>query len=319
MPRGFIPWLIVSLLACAVACGDQPAPKPPITLTIATGSADGVYFAVGKSLAAAYNRMAGVQATAELRDNPVRNVDEIETGAVDLTLDGAGHAYSAFKQGTEALNRPHLRLRAIAVLFSTAVQIVARTDSGIRHVEGFRGRRVAVGSRGSSTDEASRIILDSYGLTADKVTPIFDSSRDVVASMRDRKLDGVFQFTPLQHSIMADLADSLDVRLIGIERTRIARSQESYPFLKTTLIPAGTYRGQTDDVTTVGTDILLLCRSDLPDQLVHDLTRTLFATVRDLATAHPAAAAIHPDRGPAASIPLHAGAARYYRERELLR
>jgi TRAP-type uncharacterized transport system substrate-binding protein len=57
----------------------------------------------------------------------------------------------------------------------------------------------------------------------------------------------------------------------------------------------------------------------LPDQLVLELTRSLFAAVPELAAAHPAAAEIDPDRGPSASVPLHPGAARYYRERELLR
>jgi hypothetical protein len=66
-------------------------------------------------------------------------------------------------------------------------------------------------------------------------------------------------------------------------------------------------------------DVLLLCRQDLPEHLVHDMTATLFDSVPDLRKAHPAAAAIDPDRGPTTAVPLHPGAVRYYREREILK
>ncbi len=66
-------------------------------------------------------------------------------------------------------------------------------------------------------------------------------------------------------------------------------------------------------------DVLLVCREDLPEPLVYDLARTLFDAVPVLAQAHASAEAIDPDRGPTAAIPLHPGAARYYREREILK
>jgi len=319
-PRRFIGLLSISLVAVMGGCQVEPAQKPTTTLTIAAGSADGVYYSVGKALAAAYNRLPGVQARAELGEMSSQNVEKIETGAADLSFDGAGHAYLAFKHGTQVDRRPHERLRAIAVLFSTAVHIAARRGSGIRGVEDFRGKRIAVGSRGSSTEEASLLVLESYGLNYDSFMPVFPLNRDLATDAREGILDGFFQFTPLQHAVMTEVIGSLDFQLIPITREKIADIQERSPFLlKSTRISAGTYRGQTEDVMTVGTDILLLCREDLPDQLVHDLTRTLFAAAPELAAAHPAAAGIDPDRGPAASIPLHPGAARYYRERELLR
>jgi TRAP-type uncharacterized transport system substrate-binding protein len=66
-------------------------------------------------------------------------------------------------------------------------------------------------------------------------------------------------------------------------------------------------------------DIVLLCRQDLDQSLVFELTRTLFESVPALMKAHAAASAIDPERGPTASIPLHPGAARYYRAREILK
>ncbi|MDR1988668.1 MAG: hypothetical protein LBQ09_00385, partial [Acidobacteriaceae bacterium] len=90
-------------------------------------------------------------------------------------------------------------------------------------------------------------------------------------------------------------------------------------YLKSTTIGRNTYRGMDDDLLTVGMDVLLLSRADLPEPLVYDLAKTLFASVPQLAAAHAAAGNIDPERGPTATIPLHPGAARYYREREILK
>ena len=107
--------------------------------------------------------------------------------------------------------------------------------------------------------------------------------------------------------------------MIPVDRGKIGAIQERHHFLKSTTIPAGTYAGQDRDLLTLGMDIVLLCREDLDEPLVYELTRILFESVPALVTAHAAARGIDPERGPTASIPLHPGSARYYRVREILK
>jgi TRAP transporter TAXI family solute receptor len=142
---------------------------------------------------------------------------------------------------------------------------------------------------------------------------------DAAAALRAGSLDAAFIYAPFVNPVVAALTSAADVRLIPIRRSSLGPIQEAQHFLKSTTIPGGTYRNQEEDVLTVGMDVLLLCRQSLPDALVYDLTKTLFAAVPSLRQAHPSAAGITPDRGPTTAIPLHPGAARYYRERELLR
>lgn len=318
--RRLIELLAISTSCLAAGCQAEPAAKPATALTIATGSSDGIYYQFGKALAAAYSRLPGVHASAEVRPSSVRNLEEIESGTADLTLDGAGHAYQAYTQGTELDAHPHTKLRAIAVLFSTSVQIAARRDSGIRRVEDFRGKRIAMGVPGGLTDEASQLILQIHGVKQGDIVQEHRSGRDLITGIRDRSIDGFFLYSPLGPAVLNELSASAEIELVPIERKKITDIQARSPFLlKTVVIPAGTYPGQHAEIATVGADILLICRSDLPERLVLELTRALYAAVPELADAHPVASEINPDRGPLASIPLHPGAARYYRERELLR
>jgi TRAP-type uncharacterized transport system substrate-binding protein len=69
----------------------------------------------------------------------------------------------------------------------------------------------------------------------------------------------------------------------------------------------------------VGVDTMLACREDLDEMLVYRLTKTLFEALPGLAARLDSLKSMDLDQVAATPIPLHSGAARYYRERELSR
>jgi hypothetical protein len=95
----------------------------------------------------------------------------------------------------------------------------------------------------------------------------------------------------------------------------IERLRHDYPFFRSAIVPGGVYRGHPAAVPTIGVDNVLLCRSGLEEALVHDLTRQFFSALPSLSML----SFMDLDQSPATPIPLHEGAARYYREWELSR
>ena len=71
--------------------------------------------------------------------------------------------------------------------------------------------------------------------------------------------------------------------------------------------------GNHPEVETIGVDSLMVCRDDLSEELVYWITRSLVESLAGL----PRSTALDPEQVHATPIPLHAGAARYYREQEL--
>jgi TRAP-type uncharacterized transport system substrate-binding protein len=63
--------------------------------------------------------------------------------------------------------------------------------------------------------------------------------------------------------------------------------------------------------------MLLVCRGDLEDGLVYDLTRHFHEALPRLVRFEPALGVMDPTQAPATPIPLHTGATRYYRERAM--
>lgn len=301
------------------ACSPPPPPPAePTKLVIGTVWAGAAWDRIGHALAAAYNeRLPGVRAVAKPSGNLDKEMAAFERRETDLAILDVETAYLAFSTEPHEETPPH-RLRAVAVLFSTAVQIVARSDSRITRVADLRGKRINLGSKGSPTERAARLILESHGVPFTQVQPTFDSG-EAAEALRTGKLDALVLYSPFQNPVIADMAAANSARLVPIDRATVAAIQERHHFLKAITIPGGTYKNQDEDLLTVGMDVLLVCRDDLPEPLVYDLARTLFDAVPLLMQAHASAQGIDPDRGPTAAIPLHPGAARYYREREILK
>jgi len=311
--------LLVTIVALS-GCGTPPAPPTPVDLTIGTVFAGSAWTAVGKSLADVYSaKLPGVRATATTNEDLESTADSLQRGDVQLAIEDVETAYVAFSRGTPQMAEPHRDLRAMAVLFSIAVHVVARTTAGIEGIGDLKGKRVGMGAPGSPTHRAAALILEGHGVGVKHITPVPLTGDAAAAAIREGTLDAAFIYVSFQNPVVTALTGADDVRLVPIQRLSLGHIQEGHHFLKSTTIPGGTYKNQEEDVLTVGMDVVLLCRQSVPDALVYDLTKTLFDSLPVLRQAHPSAAGIDPDRGPTSAIPLHPGAARYYRERELLR
>lgn len=315
MIRFILPSALASVLA--VGCQSPPPQETQTNLVLGTVFSGGSWDLVGRALANEYTeRLPNIRVEARTAEDLWLQTDLVQNGESDLAIDDVETAYVAYSTGTKGDPTPHHDLRAISVLFSTAVQIVARPDSGIARVADMRGKRVGAGVKDGPTERAARLILESHGVPVSEVQLVVQAGTS--DAFKRGELDATFIYAPFQNPLIAEMSGDQGVRLIPIERRALGAIQERHHFLKSTLIPGGTYQNQDDDVLTVGMDVLLICRRQLADSLVYDLSRVLFESVPELRLAHASAGGINPDRGPTAAIPLHPGAARYYREREIL-
>ena len=91
------------------------------------------------------------------------------------------------------------------------------------------------------------------------------------------------------------------------------------PFVAST-IPANTYTGQTTDVPTVAVMNFLVTHEGVSDEIVYQMTKQLFENLPQMVAAHKAASAISLKTAiQGMPLPLHPGAARYYKEMGLIK
>ena len=96
----------------------------------------------------------------------------------------------------------------------------------------------------------------------------------------------------------------------------IKELKAKYPWYTSYTIKAGTYPNQDKDVKTSAIKMVMFCRGDLPEDVVYQLTKTLWEHMDELGQSQKNLKGLTAENAvkDIADIPLHPGAAKYYKE-----
>jgi uncharacterized protein len=308
--------LAFSVTACPRVAGKPAGPR---IIRLSTGVPGAFFSPLGAELASAYaNRLPEFSFEVVPSGGALHNLEELQRGSADLGLTHADVTYLAFVGRLDERPVPFDQLRGVAVLQLTVVHVVIRPGFTVSSIADLRGRRVALGPLGSGTAETAKVLLQSFGLSLSDVRGEYLPFLEAAHRITRNEIDAAFVSAgyPAESVQVAARAGAAFVEVSGpvVERLRT-----DYPFLRVALIPSGTYAGLRRSLHTVGIDTLIACRAGLDESVVYRLTKTFFEVLPELATRLDALRRMDLARAPATPIPLHDGAARYYRERELLR
>ncbi len=287
---------------------------------LATGGTAGTYYPFGGAMAKIWNsKIPGMNVTAQATGAAVENVrlinkDEAELALVQSdTIDFAFYAKEAFKEKIT-------KMGVIAVLYPEIVHVIVRADSPAKSFADLKGLKVGVGAPGSGTEANFRQLMDVFGMKKDDVKAQYLSYAESAEQFKDKHIDSFFLTTGVPNSALMDVATVRPVRLLSIEDAMITKITQKYPFLAPSTIPANSYKGQTEEVKTIAVMAVLIAHSKVPEDTVYKITKALFDYKADLASAHAKGNLLSlqtATRG--VSIPFHPGAAKYYKEKGVMK
>lgn len=327
-----------ALIGATVALGLASAAiaQSPAFFRIATGGTSGTYFPIGGLLANAISSapgsrsceeggscgVPGLIATAMSANGSVANVNGINGGTIESGFSQSDVAYWAYTgtgvfEGKEKVEK----LRAIANLYPESIHLIASVDSGINSVADLKGKRVSMDEPGSGTLVDARIILEGYGMTEADVSAEFLKPDQAADRMRDGAMDAFFFVGGFPAGAIAELASQQPIKVIPIDGDNAGGITEQYEFFAVNKIPAGTYEGQTDDVSTLAVGAQWITSADQPEELIYNITKALWndKTRSLLDSGHAKGKSITKETAlDGVGIPLHAGAERFYKEAGLL-
>jgi TRAP transporter TAXI family solute receptor len=236
---------------------------------------------------------------------------DLKNEKTNLTGTLADVAYLAYAGQLEEMTEPFDQLRGMAVTGLNTMHLLVGRNTRVETLRDLQGMRVSLGAPGSSTAHITRRMFQALGIAGSQSRGERIPNSEIAARLRNGDIDAAFSgFAPPNATVIAAMNGG--ARLIPIDGPVIEDMRTRYPYLKRTLIPRGTYPNQPEPIRTLGVDTLLVCRADLDDELVYRFLDAYFAT-------RPTMTPPNLDRAPATPIPLHPGAARYYRQRELSR
>ncbi|MEO7107760.1 MAG: TAXI family TRAP transporter solute-binding subunit [Rhodoferax sp.] len=306
--------LVVAGIGAAVA-------QQPQFINILTGGQSGVYYPMGVALSQIYAKhIPNVRSTAQVTKASAENLNLLQAGRGELAMALGDAVSDAWKGDEEAGFKTKLdKLRGLSGTYNNYIQIVASADSGIKTLADLKGKRISVGAAKSGTELNARAIFKAAGLTyADMAKVEYLAFGESVELIKNRQLDATLQSAGLGVASIRDLATSVKIVVVPVPADIVSKVGDAA--YQTAIIPANTYTGQTTDVPTAAIPNFLVTHSGVSDELAYQMAKTMYENLDTLYAAHNAAKTIKRENAiKGMPIPLHPGAARYYKEIGLIK
>jgi TRAP transporter TAXI family solute receptor len=298
--------------ASSGAATTTPANKQ--TVTLATGSTTGTYYAVGSAMATTLNPLLSytdlnITSTGASK----ANVQGITDGEYDLAIlqsDVLTYAHN----GENLFDAPETAALWVAGLYNETVQITAA--GGITDVSQLKGKTVCVGDAGSGTEFNANQVLEAYGMTQDDINVVHASFGEAAEMLKQGQLDAAFTVAGAPTTAITELATSgMDFSMVSLTQDAVDYLTANYPFLVQENLPAGTYSGVDTETVCVAVQAVLVASEDMSEDAVYELVKTMFDNLDALGTAHAKFTLVSvEDAIKGASVPMHPGAEKYYKE-----
>lgn len=322
--------LSAAMMASLAACGSSSAPaasggaaapsgKTQI-LTIGTADSTGTMYPVGAGVASVINdNIPGFKVNVETSKGSPANCVNIQQGVVDLATIAGDTATQAVNGMGSFEGQACPDLRAICAVYTSLSNWIALKDSGLTMVNELGGKNVAVGPEASTTEIAALAGLEAAGaVPSEKVNlGLGDGAEEVGDGVRDAS----HGFAGIPIGGQLSVAQTKDCVFLGYTDEELDKVITANPSYYKTVIPAGTYPGQDEDVPTFGVKCLIVVNANMDDETAYSFAEALSTHVSDLVASHASMTSMEDPSFICNDIPieLHPGAAKYYEEAGMLK
>ena len=305
-----------SLAAAAVAVLFA-APAGAQQVTLMTGPQGGSWVPLGGALTGLWEKaVPGLQ----IQQQPgagianVRGVDEgkahIGFANSSTTVDGIAGRAPYPKQVKNVCQ--------VANLYPQYFQVVAAADAKVSSYADLKGKSLVTQSKGNTAEALTAAVLEINGMNYQSLARAsFQASyTDAVSMMKDGHAQIFTLGTTAPASAVMDLASARDVKLVPVDDKTMSALKAANPGYNKLIIKAGTYPKQDKDVPVIGYSTHIVAACDLAEDTVYKMTKAMAENVDAMAAVvKPIGGLTAKDMAIDIGVPLHKGAARYYKEK----
>ena len=304
--------LVLALALTLAACGSGSSTK----MTMGTGGTSGTYYAFGGVLGQYIKNHAGIEVTVVSTDGSKANIESIAAGDYQLgTVQSDVMAYAWAGTRSFESNGKIDSFRVVGGLYAEAVQLVTMNPD-IKSVADLKGKAVSIGAPGSGVYFNAMDVLSAAGLTENDIQAQYQSFADSTDALKDGKIDAAFIVAGAPTAAITELCTTNSAYLVPIDGEVADKLMADSPYYTAYTIPAGTYAGQTEDVTTVTVKATLIVAASASEDDVYKLTKAIFDNADAIASENGKGAELSVENATTGmAAPFHAGAAKYYAEK----
>ncbi|MGA1847141.1 TAXI family TRAP transporter solute-binding subunit [Deferribacter abyssi] len=310
-----------------VTVGISKSKASDNNLIIATATTGGTYYPVGVAIGTLISiklaKKYKITATAINSAGSGENIQMLKNKEADLAILQALFGAMAYNGKGLYKGKPIKDFRSITMLWLnvehfTLLKKYSKTGN-IMDLKGL-GKKFSIGKRGSGTEGSGRTILGALGIEIGKdIIPEYLGYNPSAQAMMDGRIVGMNTPAGPPVSAVTQLFAQLGAKKVVIlEFTdeQLEKIRKVYPIWNRYIIKKGTYPGLKKDVRTIAQPNFLAVRPDLPEKTVYLITKTIYENLPFLNNIHKATKAMSLNKAiDGLPVPLHPGAAKYYREK----
>ena len=311
--------ILATVLCLSLVLGASCAMAANINFVTA-GTAS-TFYPISAAICQLWNdSIKGMRAVATPSGGGIDNLNQAYDGEAQIGIANANLVYQAQEGLASFEGYANENVRIFAGLYLNPNQVVVTKESGINTIADFAGKKISIGTAGATTVDEAIVHLEAAGLKLDDVKAEYMDTSSAADAISNKILDGVWIMAGTPNAAVTQIMTTTDSKLMAITPEEVEVLRKAYPWYAAGVIPAGTYAGQDEDVPTSAVKLTLFITADVDEETVYQMTRIFWENWDYLTQTHAALRKADPKEAcnDIAGVPIHDGAARYYKEIGLL-
>ncbi|KPL96344.1 TAXI family TRAP transporter solute-binding subunit [Vibrio splendidus] len=293
---------------------------------LATASTGGTYYPVGVALATLskvklapkqHFSLAAISSAGSGENVKLLNENEAQFAI----LQGLYGAWAWQGLGPYEKSGRQTQLRSVSMLWQNVEHFIVRSDLAktgtVSDLENLNGKKFSIGKKNSGTENSGRQIMQGLSVDPEQFKLAFMGYGGSASALQNGTIDGMNTpaGVPVGAVTQAFAALGEDIQILSFTDAQIKQANGDYNIWTKYEIPANTYPGVDKPITTIAQPNFLAVRDDISEEDVYQLTKAIYENLPFLQGIHKATKAMALEKGIAGlPVPLHPGAARYYKE-----
>src|SRR6185503_12086379 len=176
-----------------------------MALRIGTSEYGGTFYTQGMVLAELFNRGRSENDRCEVKttDASIHNAEQLDRGELEfgfMASNWIGRAKTAAAPFTKKI-----AIRMVAPANAGPMCFVRLSNTPVRSVADFQGKRIAIGAKGSGMEQHIHTIFDVLGISFNSFTPVHMGFAEGAGALVAGKIDVQFH-PPIPNTVLTDLS-----------------------------------------------------------------------------------------------------------------
>jgi TRAP transporter TAXI family solute receptor len=285
-------------------------------VTMMTGPQGGSWIPLGGALK---NMWEAAIPGLQIQQQPgagIANVRGVDEGKAQIGFANSTTTVDGF-EGRAPYPKKVTKVCQVANLYPQYFQVVALADAKVNSFADLKGKTLVTQSKGNTSEIVTAEVLKLNGMTYQSLGKVnFQAAyTDAVDMMKDGHVQVFTLGTTAPASAVMDLASARDINLVPVDDKTMGELRKGNCGYTKLVIKAGTYPKQDKDVPAIGYTTHIVAACDLPEDVVYKMTKAMATHISDMAAVVKPITGLTPkDMALDICVPLHKGAAKYYKE-----